>query len=256
MKSITLRIVFSCVITLFLVLTPCGICAEEELILSSAASLTNVFKDIAESFEESHKGMKIHLNFASSGALLHQIAKGAPVDIFASADQKTMDMAQEKNLIDRETRKNFVENELVLIVPKKSDIVLKDINDLAQPSVKRIALGNPLTVPAGRYAQESLVNHGLWDKLSDKYIFGNHVRQVLDYVNRGEVDAGFVYLTDAKVAREKVRTHLVVTKHAPVLYSIAIIQSTHQKELAQSFLVFIETPKAREIFKKYGFKSP
>lgn len=258
MKNFIIYTLFSYALCFYLFLTPLAECGEteEEIIVSAASSLTNVFKDIAKSFEESHKGLKIILNFAGSGSLLYQIATGAPVDVFASADQVTMDQAQEKKLIITETRKNFVRNALVLIVPKRSDIALNSINDLTEPHIKRIALGNPATVPAGSYTKEALVNHGLWDKLSDKYIFGNHVRQVLDYTSRGEVSIGFVYSTDALIAQEKVRVVSEVTKHTPVLYSIAVVQSTKQKESARSFIDFTGTSEAREIFKKHGFKTP
>ena len=167
--------------------------ADQELIVSAAASLTNAMKEVAGHFEKTHPGTRIVCNFAASGVLLQQMAKGAPVDVFAAADQKTMNQAQEKNLIVPGTRKNFVSNRLVLIAPVDSKLALSGLDDLTRLEVKRVAVGNPATVPAGRYAKEALVHGGLWDKLSPRFILAESVRQVLDYVGRGEVDAGLVY---------------------------------------------------------------
>ena len=144
--------------------------AEQELIVSAAASLTNAFQEIGEKFSSAIPGTKVVPNFAASGALLQQIEKGAPVDVFAPADQKTMDQADEKKLILPETRKNFVSNGLVLIIPLGSKIPIKSPQDLAAKEVTKVALGNPDTVPAGRYTQEALTNEGLWEKLSPKFI--------------------------------------------------------------------------------------
>jgi molybdate transport system substrate-binding protein len=227
--------------------------AAQELIVSAAASLTNAMKEVAGQFEKTHPGAKIICNFAASGVLLQQMAKGAPVDVFAAADQKTMNQAQDKKLILPATRKNFVTNRLVLIVPLDSKLVLGGLQDLTKPEVKRVAVGNPATVPAGRYAKQALVKAGLWDKLSPKFILAESVRQVLDYVRRGEVDTGFVYSTDAAIAKGKVKIIKAVTEHAPILYPLAVTASTGKKALAQDFLNFVLSPPAQAIFKKYGF---
>ena len=227
--------------------------ADQELIVSAAASLTNAMKEAAGQFETTHPGTKILCNFAASGSLLQQMAHGAPVDVFAAADQKTMNQAQEKGLIVPASRKNFVSNSLVLIVPLDSQLALGGLKDLTKPEVKRVAVGNPATVPAGRYTKEALVKAGLWDQLSPKFIMAESVRQVLDYVGRGEVDTGFVYSTDAAIARGKVKVMQTVEGHAPILYPLAVTAATGKKALAQSFLDFILSPAAQEIFKKYGF---
>jgi molybdate transport system substrate-binding protein len=208
---------------------------------------------LAAAFEKTHPGSKIICNFAASGVLLQQMDKGAPVDVFAAADQKTMNQAQEKKLIVPDTRKNFVSNRLVLIVPREAKPALSGLKDLTKPAVPRLAVGNPATVPAGRYAKEALVQAGLWEKLSPKFILAESVRQVLDYVSRGEVDAGLVYSTDAAIAQGKVKVITAVTEHAPILYPIAVTASTTKTALAWSFVDFVLSPAAQEIFKKYGF---
>ena len=230
--------------------------AGQELIVSAAASLTNAMKEVSAQFEKTHPGDKILCNFAASGSLLQQMAKGAPVDVFAAADQKTMNQAQEKKLIVPDTRKNFVSNRLVLIVPMDSKLTLSGLKDLTRPEVKRIGVGNPATVPAGRYAKQALEKAGLWDQLSPRFILAESVRQVLDYVRRGEVDAGLVYSTDAAIAKGKVKVVQTVTEHAPILYPIAVTVSTDKKTLAQSFVDFVLSPPAQEIFHRFGFGKP
>ncbi len=230
--------------------------ADQELIISAAASLTNALKEVAGAFEKTHAGARIICNFAASGVLLQQMDQGAPVDVFAAADQKTMNQAQEKQLIIPGTRKNLVSNRLVLIVPKDSRLTVSGLQDLTGPQVKRVAVGNPATVPAGRYAQEALVQTGLWDRLSPQFILAESVRQVLDYVSRGEVDTGFVYSTDAAIGKGKVRVIQMVTEPAPILYPAAVTASSGKKGLAQSFVDFLVSPAAQEIFSKFGFGKP
>jgi molybdate transport system substrate-binding protein len=238
------------------VLGPAPAAAAQELIVSAAASLTNAMKAVATQFEQTHPGIKVFCNFAASGVLLQQMAQGAPVDVFAAADQKTMNQAQAQKLIIPATRKNFVSNRLVLIVPLGSKLNLRALPDLTGPQVKRVAVGNPETVPAGRYAQEALVHAGLWSKLSPKFVLAESVRQVLDYVRRGEVDAGLVYATDAAIARGKVKTVALVQGHQPVVYPVALAAASPQPALAQEFVDFISTPASQAIFRQYGFGKP
>ena len=230
--------------------------AEEELIVSAAASLTNAFEEIGKKFEAAHPGVKVVNNFAASGPLLQQIEKGAPVDVFASADQKTMNDAQTKKLIDVKTRKNFVRNSLVLIVPESSTPAVKELKDLSLQGVAKIALGNPESVPVGRYAKESLTKEGLWDALSSKFIMGESVRQVLDYVVRGEVEAGIVFQTDATVAKGKVKIVATLQNHEPILYPVAVVDASTKKKTAGEYIDFINGETGREILAKYGFLKP
>jgi molybdate transport system substrate-binding protein len=230
--------------------------AQQKLLVSAAASLTNAFTDLAKQFETANPGVKVIFNFGASGALLQQIGKGAPVDVFASADQKTMDQAKEKNLILTETRKDFVSNGLVLIIPNDSKVALKGVKDLAHPKIMRIALGNPETVPAGRYTQEALTNAGLWEKLKPKFIYAENVRQTLDYVMRGEVDAGFVFATDAAVAKDKVQVAAVAEGHTPIRYPVAVIEGTKKKDLSQRFIDFLLGSQGQSILARYGFGKP
>jgi molybdate transport system substrate-binding protein len=236
-----------------LFMTPLEARAEQELIVSAAASLTNGFQEIIEKFQAANAGVKVVPNFAASGPLLQQIAKGAPVDVFASADQKTLDQAAEKKLILPETRKDFVGNEMVLIVPRDSKLPINSPRDLTMKEVTTVTLGNPETVPAGRYAQEALASERLWEPLQPKVINAESVRQALDYVGRGEVDAGFVFSTDAAIAKDKVRVAAELPKHKPIRYPVAIVAGTQKKELAQRFIDYLLSPEGQQILAKYGF---
>jgi len=228
----------------------------EELTVSAAASLTNAFPEIGQIFEKQHPGVKVIFNFAASGPLLQQIAQGAPVDVFASADQKTMNQAQDQKLVVPASRKNFVSNSLVLIVPQDSKLALSGPKDLVRPEVKRVGVGNPVSVPAGRYTKETLTQAGLWEVLQPKFIMGESVRQVLDYVSRGEVDAGFVYATDAAIMGDKVKTVATVQGHQLIVYPVALVAASKKQALGQQFLDFLAAPESVAILNKYGFSKP
>ncbi len=228
----------------------------EELTVSAAASLTNAFQDLGKAFEKLHPGTKVIFNFAASGPLLQQIDQGAPVDLFAAADEATMDQAQTKGLIVKGSRKNFAGNRLVLIMPAAARLAVKGLDDLKSPEIKKIALGNPETVPAGRYAKEALTKPGLWEALAPKLVYGESVRQVLEYVSRGEVDAGLVYATDAAIAHGKVLTVQEVKGHQPVVYPVAVVAASGKKKLAEGFLDYVLSPQGREVLGKYGFGPP
>ncbi|MEW6666273.1 MAG: molybdate ABC transporter substrate-binding protein [Thermodesulfobacteriota bacterium] len=230
--------------------------AQQELLVSAAASLANAFGEVGKQFEKANPGAKVIFNFAASGALLQQIDKGAPVDVFASADHKTMDQAGAKRLILAETRRDFVSNGLVLIAPKDSKLSIEGVKDLAETRIARIALGNPQTVPAGRYAQEVLARAGLWEALNPKFIFAETVRQALDYVGRGEVDAGFVFATDAASARDRVQVAAVAEGHQPILYPVAVVAAGKKQELSQRFIDFLLGSEGRGILSRYGFGKP
>jgi len=227
-----------------------------ELTISAAASLRNAFREIGPLFEAAHPGTKLQFNFAASGVLLQQIAKGAPVDVFASADQETMDQAQAQGLVRAGERRNVVSNALVVIVPQSSSRSPKVVADLAQAAYQRIAIGLPASVPVGRYTKGVLEAAGQWGAIEPKMIGAQNVRQALDYVARGEVDAGFVYATDAALMPDKVRLALVVPTTTPVLYPAAPVAASSNAALARQFVEFLVAPPARTVFAKYGFGKP
>jgi molybdate transport system substrate-binding protein len=227
-----------------------------DLHVSAAASLTNAFQDIAQSYEARHAGTKVLLNFGASGALLQQMAKGAPVDVFASADMETMDMAEKQKLVAVGERRNFVRNSLVVIVPRDSKLAVARLQDLGQPAVQKLAIGNPASVPVGRYTQHALEAAKLWTSLSAKAINTQNVRQSLDYVARGEVDAGFVYGTDAAVMKDKVKVAFEVPLDVAISYPIASTAAAANTAEAKSFVDFVLSPAGQAVLAKYGFQKP
>lgn len=233
-----------------------GAAFPADLTVSAGASLTNAFNDIGKEYEKANPGTRVLFNYGSSGSLLRQISRGAPVDVFASADLETMDRAELQKLIVRDTRINFVANKLVVVVPGDSSVQIRSLADLATPDVKRIGLGTPESVPAGRYAKEALELAGQWEVLKDKYVFGQNVRQVLDYVARGEVDAGFVYLTDAALMQDKVKVALQAQVKQPILYPIAAVKGGGNEKGARGFIAFVKSDTGRKILAKYGFAEP
>jgi molybdate transport system substrate-binding protein len=227
-----------------------------DITVSAAASLTNAFKEIGTAYEQQNTGDKVLFNFAASDPLVQQISKGAPVDVFASADQDAMDKADGLKLLAAGTRKNFASNSLVLIVPVASTQAIKGVGDLNQAGVARITMGNPASVPVGRYTKAALEHARQWSALESRMIYGTSVRQSLDYVARGEVDAGFVYATDAALVKDKVRLVATVPTETPVSYPIAVIAAGPQAAAGRKFADFVLAPAGQAILAKYGFGRP
>ena len=233
-----------------------GTLGAAELVVSAASSLTNAFKDLAKGYESLHPGTKVQLNFAASGALLQQMVNGAPVDVLASADQETMDAAQQQGLVAGADRHNFARNTLVVIAPLAASNPPTTLEALTQPSVARVALANPASVPVGRYAQRALQTAKLWPAVQAKAVGTQNVRQSLDYVARGEVDAGFVYATDAAILQDKVKVVFEVPLDVAVLYPVATTRASRQATEAAAFVRYLRTPAAQAVLVRYGFSLP
>lgn len=248
------RKVFLLALLLSLLAGAHGQAQAADLVVSAAASLTEAFQAVKAAYEKTHPDTKIITNFGASGALLAQIEQGAPADVLASADQKTMDQAAAKGLLVAGSRQDFVRNALVLAAPAGAKTLLKGLADLTP--TQRIAMGNPETVPAGRYTQEALQTAGRWEPLQPALIYGENVKQVLDYVVRGEVDAGFVFATDAKAAGDKVRVVSELTGHAPIRYPVAVVAASKQAQAAASFVAFVTGAEGQAILARYGFAAP
>lgn len=227
-----------------------------EVTVSAAASLTNAFTEVARAFEAAHSGTRILLNFGASGALLQQMDKGAPVNVFASADQETMDLAQKKGLVAAQDRQDFVRNALVVIVPADGGPTIKRLDDLGQAAVKRVAVGNPASVPVGRYAKRALEAANLWSMVEAKMVGAQSVRQALDYVARGEVEAGFVYATDAALMKDKVRIAMDVPLDVAITYPVATLAGSAHGDEARQFVAYVLSPAGQAILGKYGFRKP
>lgn len=225
-----------------------------ELNISAAVSLKDALTEIQTKYQEKAPNVHLVYNMGSSGAMQKQIEQGAPADIFISAATKEMDELDAKNLVNKATRKNLVGNKLVLIVPKDSNLKITTFEELTQDSIKKIAIGEPNSVPAGQYAQQTLQKLGLWDKVKDKLVFTKDVRTVLTYVEAGNIDAGVVYYTDA-LSSNKVKAVATAEEnlHDPIIYPIAILSGTKNQKAAEDFLAYLLSPDGKEIFEKYGF---
>ena len=228
----------------------------QQLTVSAAASLTNAFQELGPKFEAGRPGVTLRFNFAASGTLLQQVAQGAPVDVFASADQVTVTRGIEQKLFDADSRRDFALNTVVLVTPAQGAPAIGTLADLGLPAVRRIAIGKTATVPVGRYTKEVLDTAGLWSALEPKFVYADTVRQVLDYVARGEAEAGFVYRTDAAVAGDKVKIVLTAQGHTPVSYPVVIVSESSHKALAKDFIAFLSTPPALDVLARYGFGKP
>jgi molybdate transport system substrate-binding protein len=249
-----MKVLFIRIILMAAVATSASAHAAGELVVSAAASLSDAFALVGKGFERAHPGARVLFNFGASGQLMQQIARGAPAAVFASADTQTMERAEQQGLIVADTRRNFGTNRLVIIVPPRSSIHVASMGDLQNAQVRRIGLGTPESVPAGRYAKEALQLANLWEKLKDKYVYGQNVRQVVDYVARGEVDAGIVYATDAALLKERVRVALIAPTKEPIVYPIAVVRGAASEVLARQFVEYVSSDAGQEIMSRYGFR--
>ena len=232
--------------------------ATRELTFSVAVSLKEAVEELGRRFVQTHAGVTLRYNFGSSGELQKQIEAGAPVDLFISAAQRQMDELQAKHLIVASSRKVFARNALTIIKPTGSTIDIAKPADLLDARVAKIVVGNPKTVPAGQYAEESLKALGLWDRLQPKLVFAENVRQALDYVARGEVDAGFVYTTDAATRAQQVKEAFRPAEdtYRPVLYPAAVVAGARQAAIAQAYLDLLTSREGQTVLGRFGFLPP
>lgn len=225
-----------------------------ELNVSAAVSLKDALLEIQTKYQAKMPNVKLVYNLGASGSLQRQIEQGAPADIFISAAPKQMNDLEAKNLVDKKTRKNLVENKLVLIVPKDSGLGIAKFEDLTKSAVQKIAVGETATVPAGQYTNQALQKLGLWEELKEKTVFAKDVRTVLSYVETGNTEAGFVYKTDA-VFSSKVRIAAIAPEglHQPIVYPAAVLAGTKNNKAAEEFLAYLNSEESKSVFEKYGF---
>lgn len=223
------------------------------LTVSAAVSLTESLQAIQALYRQRTPGVAITLNLGASGFLEQQIAQGAPVDIFISASPQEMDALEAQGLLVNNTRKALLNNTLVLICPAEFNGV-SGFADLRNPGIKRVAIADPESVPAGAYARQVLEYFKLYSLIHPKLIFGGDVRQVLAYVETGNVDAGLVYSTDAKLSsRVKVVAIAPQASHAPIVYPVAVLKECRHVAAAERFVRFLSRLQAKQVFEREGF---
>ncbi|MDQ7093742.1 molybdate ABC transporter substrate-binding protein [Desulfosporosinus sp. PR] len=226
-----------------------------EITVSAAASLQNSLDEVKKAYEQKNSNIKLTINYGASGTLQQQIEQGAPVDLFISAGKAQVDALEQKNLTDKSSRIDLLGNDLVLITGKDNTKVTT-LDDLTKSTVGHISIGTPKSVPAGQYAQEALTNLKLWDALQPKLVMAKDVTSVLNYVETGNADAGFVYKSDAQSSTKvKVVEAVPANSYKPVVYPAAIIAATKNKQAAEDFLKYLQGADAQKVFEKYGFKS-
>lgn len=230
----------------------------QELTLSVAISMKDAVEELGGRFTKARRGVTLRYNWGSSGELQKQIEAGAPIDLFVSAAQRQMDELERKGLVVAATRRAFARNVLVAVKPADSHLDLSAPADLLDARVARIVIGNPRTVPVGQYSEESLRALGLWERLGPKLVFAENVRQALDYVARGEVDAGFVYATDAVVRADRVRETFRPPEdtYRPVVYPVAVVKDAKHPALAQAFIDLLVSREGQAHLARLGFQPP
>jgi len=230
----------------------------QEITLSVAISMKEAVETLGRQFSQARPSVMLRYNFGSSGELQKQIEAGAPVDLFISAAQRQMDELEQKGLIDPASRRVFARNVLTVIKPAGSALDISKPADLLDPKVRRIVIGNPRTVPVGQYAEESLKALALWDRVQPKLVFAENVRQALDYVARGEVEAGFVYSTDIPVRAGQVTEAFRPAEdtYRPVTYPVAVVKDSRQPALARAFIDLLMTREGQSALSRLGFQPP
>lgn len=244
---------------LSLLLTGCSSSTKKEnktieLNISAAASLKEAMADLEAAYTSKNPEVSFVINYGSSGSLQQQIEQGAPCDLFISAGEKQMTALEEEGLLLDGTNKDLVKNSLVLVTSNDSKI--SSIDSLNSDAVSKIALGEPSSVPAGKYADETLTSLAIKDSLNNKLVFAKDVKEVLAWTASGNADAGFVYLSDA-LSSDGVKIVETISEeyHSPITYPVAIIKDSDDIDAAKAFEDFLFTDEAQEIFEKYGYKS-
>jgi molybdate transport system substrate-binding protein len=232
--------------------------APREATFSVAVSLKESVEELGRRFMQAHPGVALRYNFGSSGELQKQIEAGAPIDLFLSAAARQMDELEGRGLIVAQSRRVFARNVLVAVKPLDSPLDLARPADLLDARVRRVVVGNPKTVPAGQYAEQSLRALGLWERLGARLVLAENVRQALEYVARGEVDAGFVYTSDlaARPGRVKEAFRPAEDTYQPISYPVAMVTGAREPALAEAFIRLLMSSDGQAVLARFGFQPP
>jgi molybdenum ABC transporter, periplasmic molybdate-binding protein len=228
--------------------------AQTALTVSAAASLKDAMDEIKANYMNEKPNVTVTINYGASGSLEQQIEQGASVDLFISAATKQIDQLKAKGLTIDDTTKNLLGNALVLVVPSDSKANLNDFKGVTDPSIKKLALGEPASVPAGQYAEEVFTKLNILSSIKSKIVYAKDVKEVLTWVQSGNADAGVVYATDAKTTdKVKVIATAAEDTHTPIVYPATVINTSKNVDAAKDFLNYLSGDKAKPVFEKYGF---
>ena len=226
----------------------------QEITVAAAADLSNAFEEIGREFETANK-IKVVFVFGSTGLLTRQIENGAPMDLFAAANVSYIDQLAQKGLIVPDTKQIYARGRITLWTTADSSLKIETIADLARPEVKRIAIANPDHAPYGLAAQQALQSAGIWETVKPKLVYGDNIRQTLQYAETGNVDVAIVALSLSQLS--KGRWILVPEQlHQPIDQALAVIKTTRNEAAARAFASFVRGPRGREILQQYGFVFP
>ncbi|WP_438311109.1 molybdate ABC transporter substrate-binding protein [Sporosarcina sp. FA9] len=224
------------------------------LTVSAAVSLTDALEEIKTNYEKD-TNVELTFNLGGSGSLAQQIRHGAPVDVFISANQDCMDTLEVEDLILNATREDITGNKLVLIAGSSSNLNYQSASDISADDIEQISIGNPESVPAGKYSEQVLKNLNIWNDFVNKLILGKDVRQVLTYVETGNVDIGFVYESDALSSEDiKILATVEDGLHDPIIYPAAVLANTKHEKESSEFVTYMASEEAQKVLAKYGFK--
>ncbi|MDD3307405.1 MAG: molybdate ABC transporter substrate-binding protein [Acetobacterium sp.] len=265
MKLVKRGMMLIALLSMVFALAGCQSAAKEEaqdevksepvaLTISAAASLKDAMTEIQTLYLKEAPDTTLTLNFGSSGSLAQQIQQGAEVDVFMPASSKDMDTLKSAGLLNDDTLKNILGNEVVLIVPKDSQLAISDFAQVVDPAITKLGLGEPSSVPVGKYAVDVFTFYNVIDQITKKIVYGKDVKEVLTWVETGNVDAGVVYSTDAKVSTGvKVVATAPAESHKAIVYPAAVIKASKNSDPAATFVDFLSSAAAKAVFVKYGF---
>lgn len=234
--------------------TAAGRSDGESIIVGAAADLQFAFTEIGELFEW-ETGHKVVFTFGSTGTLAKQIENGAPVDVFAAANIQFVDELRAKGKILSDTQQLYALGRIVLVSNRKAGVAVRDIRDLVRSEVKKVAIANPAHAPYGAAARQSLKAAGVWDQIKSKLVYGENVRQTLQFVQTGNAEAGIVALSIVNVPEVD---YVLIDDglHQPLKQAMAVVSDTRHEAVARDFVAFVNGPKGRPVMKKYGFLLP
>src|SRR5829696_4045070 len=250
-----LALLSALLLTLICAATACkdksSVSHPHELTVAAAADLTPAFEELGREFESSHK-TKVVFVFGSTGMLTRQIENGAPMDLFAAANVSYIDQLEQKGLIIPNTKAIYARGRIAWWTPNESTLRLQNITDLARPEVTRIAIANPDHAPYGLAAKQALQSAGIWDQVQPKLVYGDNIRQALQYAQTGNVEVAIVALS-VSIPSNGRWTLIPEELHQPIDQGLAVVKSTNKEQAARAFANFISSPQGKAIMKKYGF---
>jgi len=227
---------------------------SDEITVAAASDLTPAFEEIGRAFESTYK-TKVVFVFGSTGMLTRQIENGAPIDLFAAASMSYIDELDQKGLVIPDSKAIYARGRITLWTPSDSTLRLEGIKDLTRPEVTRIAIANPDHAPYGLAARQALESAGIWESVKPKLVYGDNIRQTLQYAQTGNVEVAIVALSLSKESHG--RWSLIPEElHKPLDQGLGIMKSTKNEQSARAFATFLTGPQGRAVMEKYGFTFP